>query len=69
MEQIIVNNRGSIVLDYNAVINAIPKHRLDWISANKLTTELEINYVNIFFKTWPIFEEADISFKTDCQQR
>ena len=50
IKQIIVNNRESIVLDYNAVINAIPKHRLDWISANKLTTELEINYVNIFKK-------------------
>ena len=37
-----MNNRGSIVLDYNAIINAIPKPWLDWISANKQTTELEI---------------------------
>ena len=42
-----MNNRGSIVLDYNAVINAIPKHWLDWISANKQTTELEIDQVTI----------------------
>ena len=26
IKQIIVNNRGSVVLDYNAIINAIPKH-------------------------------------------
>ena len=42
-----MNNRGSIVLDYNAIINAIPKHWLDWISANKQTTELEIDQVTI----------------------
>ena len=47
MKQIMVNNRGSIVLDYNAIINAIPKHWLDWISANKQTTELEIDQVTI----------------------
>ena len=40
-----MNNRGSIVLDYNAIINAIPKPWLDWISANKQTTELEIDQV------------------------
>ena len=38
IKQIIVNNRGSIVLDYNAVINTIPKPWLNWISANKQTT-------------------------------
>ena len=59
MKQIIVDNRGSIVLDYNAIINAIPKPWLDWIYANKQTTELEIDHVTIFLKTWPIFEEAD----------
>jgi len=37
-----VNNRGSTVLDYNAVINAVPQTWLDWISANKQATELEI---------------------------
>ena len=42
-----MNNRGSIVLDYNAVINAIPKPWLDWISANKQTTELETDQVTI----------------------
>ena len=42
-----MNNKGSIVLDYNAIINAIPKHWLDWISANKQTTELEIDQVTI----------------------
>ena len=47
IKQIIVNNRGSIVLDYNAVINAIPKPWLDWTSANKQTTELEIDQVAI----------------------
>ena len=47
IKQIIVNNRGSVVLDYNAVINAIPKPWLDWISANKQTTELEIDQVII----------------------
>ena len=49
MKQIIVDNRGSVVLDYNAVINAIPKPWLDWISDNKQTTELEIDQVTIFF--------------------
>ena len=38
MKRTIVNNTGSIVLDYNAVINTIPKPWLDWISANKQTT-------------------------------
>ena len=47
IKQIIVNNRGSIVLDYNAIINAIPKPWLDWISANKQTTELEIDQITI----------------------
>ena len=47
MKQIIVKYRGSIVLDYNAIINAIPKHWLDWISANKQTTELKIDQVTI----------------------
>ena len=47
IKQIILNNRGSIVLDYNAIINAIPKPWLDWISANKQTTELEIDQVTI----------------------
>ena len=47
IKQIIVSNRGSTVLDYNAIINAIPKHWLDWISANKQTTELEIDQVTI----------------------
>ena len=47
IKQIIVNNRGSTVLDYNAIINAIPKHWLDWISANKQTTEFEIDQVTI----------------------
>ena len=42
-----MNNIGSIVLDYNAIINAIPKLWLDWISANKQTTELEIDQVTI----------------------
>ena len=42
-----MNNRGSTVLDYNAIINAIPKPWLDWISANKQTTELEIDQVTI----------------------
>ena len=50
IKQIIVNNRGSIVLDYNPIINAIPKHWLDLISANKQTTELEIDQVTIFKK-------------------
>ena len=43
MEQIIVNNRGSIVLDYNAVINGISNPWLDWISSNKQTSEHEID--------------------------
>ena len=47
MKQSIVNNRGSIVLDYNAVINVIPKAWLDWISASKQTPELEIEQVTI----------------------
>ena len=47
IKQIIVNNRGSIVLYYNAIINAIPKHWFYWISANKQTTELEIDQVTI----------------------
>ena len=47
IKQIIVNNRGNIALDYNAIINAIPKHWLDWISANKQTTEPEIDQVTI----------------------
>ena len=42
-----MNNRGSSVLDYNAIINAIPKPWLDWISANKQTTEVEIDQVTI----------------------
>ena len=42
-----LNNRGSIVLDYNAIINTIAKPWLDWISANKQTTELEIDHVTI----------------------
>ena len=33
VKQVTVNNRGSIVLDYNAIINVIPKPWLDWISA------------------------------------
>ena len=47
MKRTIVNNTGSIVLDYNAVINVIPKPWLDWISASKQTTELEIKQVTI----------------------
>ena len=47
MKQTIVNNKESIVSDYNAVINAIPKLWLDWISANKQTAELEIDPVTI----------------------
>ena len=47
IKQIIVTNRGNIVLDYNAIINAFPKPLLDWISANKQTTELEIDQVTI----------------------
>ena len=47
IKQIIVINRGNIVLDYNAIINAFPKPWLDWISANKQTTELEIDQVTI----------------------
>ena len=42
-----MNNRGSTVLDYNAFINAVPKPWLDWISANKQTTELKIDQVTI----------------------
>ena len=42
LKQTIVNNRGSTVLDYNAVTNDVPKTWLDWISANKQATELEI---------------------------
>ena len=41
MKQIIVNNRGSIVLDYNAIINAIPKHWLDWLSAKNKQLNLK----------------------------
>ena len=47
MKQTTLNNRGSIVLDYNAIINAIPKPWLDWISANKQTTDLEMDQVTI----------------------
>ena len=47
MKQTPLNNTGSIVLDYNAIINAIPKPWLDWISANKQTTELEMDQVTI----------------------
>ena len=47
MKRTTVNNMGSIVLAYNAVINVIPKPWLDWISASKQTTELEIKQVAI----------------------
>ena len=47
MEQTIVHNRGSTVLDSIAVINAIPKTWLYWISASKQTTGLEIVQVTI----------------------
>ena len=47
MKRTTVNNMGSIVLDYNAVINVIPKPWLVWISASKQTTELEIKQVAI----------------------
>ena len=41
IKQIILNNRGSIVLDYNAIINAVPKHWLDWLSAKNKQLNLK----------------------------
>ena len=61
MKQTIVNNKESIVSDYNAVINAIPKLWLDWISANKQTAELEIDPVTIKKRDQYLKKPTDLS--------
>ena len=61
MEQTIVHNRASTVLDSIAVINAIPQKWLYWISANKQTTELEIEQVIIRKRDQYLKKPTDLS--------
>ena len=43
IKQTIVHKRGTTVLDYNPLINAMPKIGLDWIFANKYK-QLNVKY-------------------------
>ena len=61
MEQTIVHNWGSTVLDSIAVINAIPKTWLYWISAIKQTTGLEIVQVTIRKRDQYLKKRTDLS--------